>query len=59
MKIDWLGFETAIRDILRLTASGGISAFRALVLIDEITAAYTRRGYALPNDWPEAFGGRL
>lgn len=58
-KVDWLGLEVTIRDILSLVGEGKVAGPRALVLIDEAQAAYTRRGYGLPDSWAGDHGGRL
>lgn len=47
-KIDWLGLEHTLRDILRAYKNGGqYDAWEALAGVDEALAAYTGRGNEL------------
>jgi len=43
-KIDWLGLEQTIKDIMRLCEDKEIDAGLALATIDEAMGAYLRRG---------------
>ena len=48
-KVDWSALESLQRDILRGAADGVLSTRDALVYMDEVLAAVTRRGNCLPK----------
>jgi len=46
-KIDWLGMENEIRDVLQMFSSGMENASDCMEEIDDIIGWYTGRGYTL------------
>jgi hypothetical protein len=48
-RMNWLGMENTLRDILEWCVAGGCTASRAVILIDETIAAFTKRGNVFPN----------
>jgi hypothetical protein len=49
MRMNWLGLESRIRDILGEAAGGDYTHAEALVRISAAVAAYTRRGDVLED----------
>lgn len=49
-RMDWLAYERDIRLVLREFRAGGHSAYAALTVIDDLTAAHTGRGNELETD---------
>ena len=44
-KTDWLGMESAIRDVFKANVENEINNFQALNYISEIVGAFTGRGF--------------
>lgn len=53
-KIDWVRFEATLTRLLQIAAVDGIDSRDCLRLIDELQAATTRRGHALPPGYAKA-----
>lgn len=52
-KMDWLRFETRIRESLEAMLQGDIDKDTCLAAIDTALGEETGRGYILPEDWVE------
>lgn len=44
-KMDWLGMSRALRDFLRYAENANLPAGVVVAAVDEIQAAFTKRGY--------------
>lgn len=47
-RMDWIGMESLLRNIIRLYRYGRADGDEAISLVDDAMAAFTRRGNELP-----------